>query len=359
MTSKIKVFFVLPTLSAGGAERVISFVSQNLNQEKFDSTLIVIGFKKDNKYEVSNANTIYLNKSRVLKSLFKLLKIISKQKPQIVVSSISNLNVMMGLISILFSNTIFVGRHTFITKTPSEADKLQNNKILSLKSVFDYWDYGNKKLDYFICQSADMKQSIITAYGIDSHKIKVINNPITQTNIIKSNNHHNQTRKYITIGRLSKLKGHERILKMLSQLSFSFQYTIIGEGSYYDEIFKKVKELGLEQNVSYIKFTDNVYKHLIDHDMFLQGSFTEGFPNALLESCAVGVPVLAFDVPGGTKEIVENEINGFLVNNEDEFLKRLYDERKWNPEKIKESVNKKFNGNKILSDYEQFFIKIV
>jgi len=103
MKDKIKLMFVLPTLSAGGAERVISFVSQNLDKERFNSTLVVVGFKKDNKYEVSGIPVIYLNKTRVLKGIFALIKLISKHKPQIVVSSISNLNVIMGLISIFFS----------------------------------------------------------------------------------------------------------------------------------------------------------------------------------------------------------------------------------------------------------------
>ncbi len=93
--------------------------------------------------------------------------------------------------------------------------------------------------------------------------------------------------------------------------------------------------------------------------MFLQGSYTEGFPNALLESCAVGIPVLAYNVPGGTKEIVEDEINGFLVENENEFLERLNDKREWIPSSIRESVYKKFNKDKILKDYENFFIDIL
>ena len=52
MDNKIKVFFFIPTLVAGGAERVMSFVAQNIDKNKFDVTLIVIGFKKNAKYEL-------------------------------------------------------------------------------------------------------------------------------------------------------------------------------------------------------------------------------------------------------------------------------------------------------------------
>ncbi|RAJ27435.1 glycosyltransferase involved in cell wall biosynthesis [Gelidibacter algens] len=358
MKTKKKIFFVIPTLSAGGAERVISFVAQELDREKFDVTLIIIGFEKDNKYDVSSIPVVYLNKSRVLKGAFPLLIMFQKEKPKMVVSTISNLNVIMGLISVFFSNVIFIGRHTFIIKNPSKNIETKKTNRSKIKSTFNYWNYGNKNLDYFICQSADMKQSIIDVYGIDSKKISIINNPVTQTEIIKNNSSQGAVKKYITIGRISEGKGYIRILEILAKLSFPFQYTIIGEGAYYDIVFSKIRELGLNDKVNYIRFTNNVSEYLVDHDMFLQGSYSEGFPNALLESCAVGTPVIAFNVPGGTKEIIEDGINGFLVDNDDDFLEKLNDNREWNPEIVRESVYKKFNKNKIISDYEKFFIEI-
>ena len=44
---KVKVYFILPTLFAGGAERIISFVSQQMDKTKFNVTLIIIGYEKD------------------------------------------------------------------------------------------------------------------------------------------------------------------------------------------------------------------------------------------------------------------------------------------------------------------------
>ena len=53
---------------------------------------------------------------------------------------------------------------------------------------------------------------------------------------------------------------------------------------------------------------------------FIQGSYVEGFPNAVLESCSVGTPVVAINCPGGTKEIIEHATNGFLVVSDDDFI---------------------------------------
>ncbi len=117
--------------------------------------------------------------------------------------------------------------------------------------------------------------------------------------------------------------------------------------------------MGITNKINYIPFTKNVSGYLHKAHYFLQGSYTEGFPNALLESCAVGTPAIAFDVPGGTKEIIENGINGFLVQNEDEFLERLNKLPILDPKTVSESVYKKFDKNIILDKYEQFFSEII
>ncbi|APY07153.1 hypothetical protein BWZ20_02020 [Winogradskyella sp. J14-2] len=351
MDSKIDILIAIPKLTAGGAERVFSFISRDLNRDNFNVTLVIVGFETENKYDVSKINTIYLNKNRVRNGVVDLIKTIYKVKPQIVLSTISDLNVIMGYISFLFPAIKFVGRHTFIIG--------ESHKISKLKKTFDLKLYGLKRLDFFICQSLDMKNSIIKYYGLKKEKLKVINNPITDLSHLKTNQSNGKIKKYITIGRLTKIKGHIRMLNILKKVNHPFQLTIIGSGSFKDEIFNEVDRLNLKDNIKHIEYTDNVYKYLVENDLFLQGSYSEGFPNALLESCSVGVPAIAFDVPGGTKEIIDNGINGYLVKSEEEFIEKLNDQKKWNPVEVKESVRRKFGPNIILKNYEDFFTEII
>jgi glycosyltransferase involved in cell wall biosynthesis len=95
--------------------------------------------------------------------------------------------------------------------------------------------------------------------------------------------------------------------------------------------------------------------------MFLQGSYVEGFPNALLESCAVGTPVLAFNALGGINEIVEPDINGYVAQDEVDFLSKLnlILTKKWDPDVVSNSVIKKYNKNKILNDYQDLFKSLI
>ena len=110
MLSKKKILFILPSLRAGGAERVISFIAKQLNPDVFDVKLIVIGFKKDAVYDVESLEVQYLNKTRLLASIGALFRNIIKEKPAIVVSSIGHVNIMMGIFSLFFFKTKFIGR---------------------------------------------------------------------------------------------------------------------------------------------------------------------------------------------------------------------------------------------------------
>ena len=102
---KIKIMFILPSLSAGGAERVISFVSQNIDKKKFQPQLVIAGFEKDSVYDVSNVEVIYLNKPRILTALPSIVSLIKKNKPKVVVSSISHVNTAMSMLSPFFKKT--------------------------------------------------------------------------------------------------------------------------------------------------------------------------------------------------------------------------------------------------------------
>ena len=60
--NKIKIFFVIPTLMAGGAQRIMAFLSKNLDYNVFDCTLIVIGTKSNMAYDITDMKIKFLNK---------------------------------------------------------------------------------------------------------------------------------------------------------------------------------------------------------------------------------------------------------------------------------------------------------
>ena len=352
-SKKIKILFLLPSLSAGGAERVMSFVSQNINKNKFHPILLIAGYEKDTVYDVSNVEVVYLNKSRILTALPSIIFFFKKFKPQIVVSSIAHVNTAMGKLSPFFPNTKFIGREATVLSQRKNETKSRKRSIAYIISN------GFEKLDAIICQSKDMAEDMVTNYGVSRKKIKVINNPISNLPPAKSNSLNGIPNHFITVGRLTEIKGHIRLLNILSKLNRPFNYTIVGDGNLKEDIFKKADELGIKENITHIPYTSEVNKYISENDLFLQGSFVEGFPNALLESCVVGTPVVAFKAPGGTKEIVETDINGFIVDTEEEYLNILNRDLNFDPNSVRASVLKKFNQEIILNQYEDLFQNII
>jgi glycosyltransferase involved in cell wall biosynthesis len=353
-SNKINITFILPNLLPGGAERVFSYIAQNIDSNKFNASLLIIGYSKDASYDVKNVGLIFLEKSRVKNGIPALYKYIRKNKPDVLVSAIGHLNTVMGLMSPFFPKTKFIIREASVISTMSqinESNKSFSGKLLSVISHLSY-----QLVDKVICQSQDMANDFLKIYKISPQKTAVINNPITNSFPLKKINEPFDTCvKFITVGRLSKEKGHIRIIEMLSKLKFPFHYTIIGKGPLEEEIFNLVDKYNLNENITHIPFTKDVSYHMSLNDLFLQGSYVEGFTNTVLESCYVGTPVIAFNVPGGTKEIITHGINGYLVETEEDYLYYLNNRLVLYPKDVRNSVEMKFNKQKIISQYEALF----
>ncbi|MDO6596774.1 glycosyltransferase [Oceanihabitans sp. 2_MG-2023] len=354
---KIKITFVIPSLAAGGAERILSFVAKNIDKNKFQPTLLVVGFEKDTVYDVSNLEVAYLNKTRVLKAVFAIVKHFRSQKPQIVVSSIFHLNTIIAYLSIGFPKIKFAAREANVLSVLAEHDR-GNRLSFSKKIIVKAY----KLVDCLICQSKDMQNDMMANYGVAQNKTALINNPITFNAAPKTETRNsNKPLQIITVGRLSKEKGHARIIEVLSKLKFPFHYFMIGDGNEKEYIVDLIRTKGIENQVTQIDYIKDVEGYLRMSDVFLLGSYSEGFPNALIESCVVGTPIIAFNAPGGINEIIAPGKNGFIINTVDECVKeltKLNNNYSFSPKTVNQIVVNNFNSKKIINQYEELFIKL-
>jgi glycosyltransferase involved in cell wall biosynthesis len=356
--NKKKIVFVLPEITAGGAERVMSFLAKNLSKKDFDVSLWAAGYKKNTIYNVDGIKVKYFNKSRVLKAIPCFFFALIKTRPDIVISSISHLNTAMGLLSIFFLKTKFIGREANVLSIKKQFSKKQKRFI----DKIPFSKIGYRFLDIILCQSKDMFNDMKLNYNISPEKMRVINNPITDDFALKTKrSKKGGLVKFVTVASLKKQKGHERIIKTISKLDFPYQYTIVGDGPEKENIFKLIDTLGIVNNIVHVPFTNEVSKYLSESDFFLQGAFVEGFPNCLIESCSVGTPILAYRAPGGLNEIIEEGINGLVADNDEEFIQNIIKSKSdylWDAKKISDSVTKKFNKEIILQKYEELFHKL-
>ena len=117
------------------------------------------------------------------------------------------------------------------------------------------------------------------------------------------------------VGRLSPEKGFDQLIeaaRIIVRAGDRIGIVLIGDGPERRKLEARVRASDLESNVVFTGFRKDVDDLLPSADILVQSSYTEGLPNVVLEACAAGVPVVATDV-GGTSEIIEDEVNGFLV----------------------------------------------
>jgi glycosyltransferase involved in cell wall biosynthesis len=319
--TKIKVLFIVPSLKGGGAERVISYLVNHITSEYFEPILIIID-SHSNGYELkADIKKYELNIKSIKYSFFAIRKIIKAEKPAIVFSTLTYLNTYLGLLRFVFplNSVKFVARESTMPSI--------NNRRHTLHFLYNLLTrIAYRKFDQIICQSNDMTNDLIVNFKVNPSKLITINNPIDSSkfinyieNVILGKN--KGSLRLVTIAMLRPEKGINRILEALSFLDINFKYFIVGEGSERTIIEKKIKQLGLSNKVRLLGFQTNPSSIISKCDIFLQGSYYEGFPNVLLEASLLGLPIVAFNSPGGTKEVIFNGNNGYLVedDNKTEF----------------------------------------
>ncbi len=123
----------------------------------------------------------------------------------------------------------------------------------------------------------------------------------------------------LSVGRLSPEKGHEDLLRAFAEvvrLMPRAKLVLVGDGPQRGALQELGKRLGLDGQVVFAGFQDDVSRWLIGADVYVQPSRREGLPLAVLEAMVLGLPVIATRV-GDMEQVIESGQEGYLVPPED------------------------------------------
>lgn len=127
-------------------------------------------------------------------------------------------------------------------------------------------------------------------------------------------------KRILMVGRLEQEKGlfdAIDIMKRLQEKMIPFHLDIVGDGPLRSRLEQYVNEKGLTYSVQFHGFQSHAYiEELMKHSsIYLMTSFTESFGLVLIEAMNAGIPCLSFDSAEGAQELIQNDSNGYLVQN--------------------------------------------
>lgn len=303
----MKLLFLVNNVNGkGGVEKVlntlINSLELNFSNFKIEIVSVLSNINDQSLYEYNKNITIHhLEMNNVFNYHFflKLYKTLKK----------SDFNYVICLSSTLVLATFII---QFLLKTNSRF------KIIAWEhSQYSNISYLKRQIRKIIYPRLS---NVISQTKSDSLLFKhegcnalAIPNPIdlNQTEPQKNRRNH-----IIAIGRLEYEKGFDLLVKMIGENKFDFEgwkVDIYGEGSQTELLISLINQYKIKHIVELKKFEKNLQEKISGYEMLLSSSRSESFSMVILEALSCSLPVVAFDCPSGPREIIDHDVNGYLV----------------------------------------------
>lgn len=308
MKNKKPVFtFVTHYLSGGGAERAIAVLASEIAEQGI-CTNIIVHYKTGNEYFTSPKVNIYFDKefiytnNSVIEKIRKIIRIrnqIKKYKTDFVIPFLDICTI-----------------HTFI------ATRMLNIGFISTIRVYpgarkgmiawiSDWIAGNSMALY--AQTEEEKYYYPKKV---QKKTFILPNPVSIEMFLKKHIYNKKMRVLVTAGRLTEQKNFMMLIKAAEMLVVDYPDIIVnifGDGEQMEELSVEIEKRGLVGVVNLMGRCENMADSYNTSDVFVMTSEYEGMPNSLMEAMAIGLPCISTDCKSGPSELIENDVNGFLI----------------------------------------------
>lgn len=324
-----KVLFLIHDMGQGGAEKVLVNLVNNMDNSKFDITVMTLFDNGENRQFLRKSvryktwcKKMVPGNSHLMKmfSPEQLHKMIIKECYDIEVAYLEGpcARVISGCSDPTVKKLAWI--HSVQHTTEQAATSFRS--VTEAKECY-------RRFDRIICVSQSVKQFFLQSLQIpvphevlyntnESDKIIRLSQEAVDQEMMDSDEI-----KLVGVGKLRKNKGFDRmarIVKQLKEQKYLVHFYVLGEGPERNSLQEYIQQNGLERNITLLGYQLNPYKYVAKCDLFICASFAEGFSTAATEALIVGTPVCTVEVSGMKEMLGENNEYGLVVENNDEAL---------------------------------------
>lgn len=354
---KKEIIIATGTLGGGGAERVFLNIANELSKRGFRVHVLVTGTKIASNYHVDDSIVIdkilSQKKNKILKVFDKLIKFrryLKCHNGATVISFFSDVS------SYCIFSTIGLNIRNIVSERNDPYTTPKNRiKHILRDIVFGY-------ADWCVFQTKEAREYFRASIQKNS---SIINNPMNLDLVPQVAPGRKKNKTIIGVGRINPQKNFLLLVKSFEKIMQEFpeyDLKIYGEiGDKADDVITYIKENALENRIKLMGFSDNIYQHFLESEVYVLSSDYEGVSNTMLEALAIGIPTIATNCPiGGAAKFIQNGETGILVQvgNENEMssaLKKLLEHPELREKLSKNSVKirNKLSVSKICDEWEK------
>ncbi|MER9001578.1 glycosyltransferase [Mesorhizobium australicum] len=316
--ARIAVF--IPSLRAGGTERAMLTLAREFDRRGLVTDL-VLGCATGEYLPLvpDSIRIVDLQASRMLFSLFGLIRYVKAEQPRVMLSALPHANIL-AIVSSFLSRQ---GVRTVISERSNLSRTLADTKLVRERFLPFLMRMTYGYADRIIAVSHGVADDLIRGIGLDPNSVEAIHNPLDVEHIRAQASapidhpfaDEDGRSLLVAVGRLDFAKDHATLISSFSRVvrKRPVKLAIVGEGPLRASLQTMIDELELRSSVALIGFSKNPYPWMRRAALFLHSSRREGFPNTIIEAMACGARVVSTNCESGPAEILEDGKWGRLV----------------------------------------------
>jgi glycosyltransferase involved in cell wall biosynthesis len=321
MTKRPRILLLIPHLGGGGAEQVTALLARGLSHQKYEVHLALVTQADPGGQCLPWRVGIHaLGSPHVRSSAFRLLRLIRRLKPDLILSGMAHLNFLVLLLRPFFppATRVLVRQNGTVSAALASGGLPRYTRLL-YRLLYPH-------ADRVICQTPAMARDITAEIGIQEHRLAVLPNPVDvdavraieddAPNPWGSPESHSSGPHLLAVGRLSREKGFDLLLGALVTVRQRFPHAglvIAGAGPEEAALKALCRELGLESAAHFAGHTDRPSAFFPGASLLVLSSRQEGLPNAMLEAAAGGLPIVALPASEGVVDLLRDQPGVWLA----------------------------------------------